>query len=412
MPDRTPVLFELTDFEAESGLAYVVSCPSETPDGDDMELHDRSRLLLLEDRAALGPAHSQHADIRARGGGAYSHWGRSIYFSASDNSDPRSNGRRYQGLWVSASAGEELTDAPPIVENHSTVLSNAIKRTALVPQSEIHAIHCARLLSIATSAMSPRRLGHVLEIGSYSHPGLAFLLLLMGADRVTLNNQKLVTNRLSAAYIENLTILTAHNPAVHKDWRRFLIEEDGGYRVRPEYLRIMSETDACRVNLAKELVDLVFSLSVLEHIRHLPMVLDHLRSLVRPGGAMWHWIDVRDHTSFADPLRYLRLSQDDFDTTYSGENNRWRPSDYLRMIEKAGFSTLDVRYLSQNPLNSGGTDILWFLREDWVSHLPLSIAEVDPWVDDETRAQLHSDFRSFSNSELSVVGLCALSERT
>jgi hypothetical protein len=36
-----------------------------------------------------------HAQIRAEGGGHYSHWYDFIYFSASDGSNPRTNGRQY-----------------------------------------------------------------------------------------------------------------------------------------------------------------------------------------------------------------------------------------------------------------------------------------------------------------------------
>jgi hypothetical protein len=54
-----------------------------------------SSLLLSEDGRPLGPAHSPHEDIRVLGNGRYSHWGRILYFSASDNSDPVTNGRRY-----------------------------------------------------------------------------------------------------------------------------------------------------------------------------------------------------------------------------------------------------------------------------------------------------------------------------
>ena len=36
-----------------------------------------------------------HQTIRKRGGGAYSHWAGAIYFSSTDNSDPRGNGRTY-----------------------------------------------------------------------------------------------------------------------------------------------------------------------------------------------------------------------------------------------------------------------------------------------------------------------------
>jgi hypothetical protein len=59
----------------------------------------QSELLLYEDGIPLGPAHSPHGEIRSLGNGRYSHWftGRMIImFSASDNSDPRTNGRVYR----------------------------------------------------------------------------------------------------------------------------------------------------------------------------------------------------------------------------------------------------------------------------------------------------------------------------
>jgi hypothetical protein len=60
----------------------------------------RSDLVLLEDGKPLGPAHSAHVDIRKTGGGLYSHWGaHSVYFSPSDNTDPRTNGREYKVIY-------------------------------------------------------------------------------------------------------------------------------------------------------------------------------------------------------------------------------------------------------------------------------------------------------------------------
>jgi hypothetical protein len=50
---------------------------------------------LFENGFPLGPADSMHADIRAKGGGAHSHWGSHLYFSTSDGTDPRTNGRIY-----------------------------------------------------------------------------------------------------------------------------------------------------------------------------------------------------------------------------------------------------------------------------------------------------------------------------
>ncbi len=62
---------------------------------DNFNRNSNSTLTLYENGKPLGPAHSRHDQIRIKGGGAFSHWGDSIFFSTSDHSDPRTNGRRY-----------------------------------------------------------------------------------------------------------------------------------------------------------------------------------------------------------------------------------------------------------------------------------------------------------------------------
>jgi hypothetical protein len=57
-----------------------------------------STLSLYEDSRLLGPAHALHDTIRQQGAGAYSHWDTALYFSTSDNSSPRTNGRRYRAV--------------------------------------------------------------------------------------------------------------------------------------------------------------------------------------------------------------------------------------------------------------------------------------------------------------------------
>ena len=59
-----------------------------------------SSLKLSEDGVTLGPAHSVHATIRTQGGGRFSHWYDTLYFSSSDGSDPRTNGRQYTATAV------------------------------------------------------------------------------------------------------------------------------------------------------------------------------------------------------------------------------------------------------------------------------------------------------------------------
>lgn len=58
------------------------------------------RVDLYEDDRPLAPGGALHDDIRQRGMGAWSHWNfggvTRVMFSASDNSDPNTNGRRYR----------------------------------------------------------------------------------------------------------------------------------------------------------------------------------------------------------------------------------------------------------------------------------------------------------------------------
>lgn len=84
----------------DEGASYVASItrpksPIYRVLGDRVGRDTFSSLVLLENGLPLGPAHSKHDHIRALGAGAYSHWEGGIYFSSSDSSDPRTNGRTY-----------------------------------------------------------------------------------------------------------------------------------------------------------------------------------------------------------------------------------------------------------------------------------------------------------------------------
>jgi hypothetical protein len=68
-------------------------------------------MQLFEDGVPLGPGNTRHDLIRSVGRGAYSHWGRVIYFSSSDGSDPLTNGRQYDYRVRAALAGGWLAGA-------------------------------------------------------------------------------------------------------------------------------------------------------------------------------------------------------------------------------------------------------------------------------------------------------------
>ena len=84
---------ELRDIKPDQDRAFVASIPVRCV--SDAEVVDASRIRLLEDGKPLGPAHASHEDVRRLGAGCYSHWFDHVFFSTSDGSDPRTNGRSY-----------------------------------------------------------------------------------------------------------------------------------------------------------------------------------------------------------------------------------------------------------------------------------------------------------------------------
>lgn len=92
-PRRHPL--RIDSIRHEIGHCYIASMDF----GEEGDKHtgNKSTLMLYEDGRPLGPPRSVHQDIRKKGSGRYSHWTREgLYFSASDNTDPRTNGRKYE----------------------------------------------------------------------------------------------------------------------------------------------------------------------------------------------------------------------------------------------------------------------------------------------------------------------------
>ena len=82
-------------FARRAGHAWNAKIPEHTATADDTTDPQRSRMMLFEDGMPVGFAHQTHSAIEQHGGGRYSHWQDSLVFSATDNSDPNTNGRTY-----------------------------------------------------------------------------------------------------------------------------------------------------------------------------------------------------------------------------------------------------------------------------------------------------------------------------
>ena len=85
-------------FNPNGGASYYTSLPGLEQISDESENFERSTVMVCEGNLKLGPAHAGHVAISELGRGRFSHWGGNIVFSASDNSDPNTNGRGYLAI--------------------------------------------------------------------------------------------------------------------------------------------------------------------------------------------------------------------------------------------------------------------------------------------------------------------------
>ena len=99
-------------------------------------------------------------------------------------------------------------------------------------------------------------------------------------------------------------------------------------------------------------VDAIYSHTVLEHIPPpvLETILRHSHDLLNPGGLICHGIDHSDHREHQDPgisrvdfLRYSNIIWRLLCLNPQDYTNRLRHSDYMTMIQRAGFESVIER---------------------------------------------------------------------
>ncbi|MDB4925251.1 pectate lyase [Mucilaginibacter sp.] len=123
----------LDGLKSDGGYAYKIGYPL-PQNGDSNTSPSVSTLRLFENGVELGPAHSVHQDIRDYGKGRFSHWGTTLYFSASDNTNPATNGRKYTytmgGTPTTSGTGTTTTGTTGTLT--TTGVSNALMGYAMV----------------------------------------------------------------------------------------------------------------------------------------------------------------------------------------------------------------------------------------------------------------------------------------
>jgi len=312
--------------------------------------------------------------------------------------------------WVQARFGDQAAEPvlpDPSEELRSLALDSDRFREVLRFNldhngAELHSLIPLRLLRQAAARVGSDFEGEVLEVGSYGHPGFALSLLLLGAQRVHLDNVTRVDNRLRRSHAETLYALMSGFGLPISVALDEVIEPagEGMVRIRSERVVIHSGVDAANLELEPGSLRAVFSMAVLEHVKEPAPLLAVTQRLLEPGGWFFHAVDLRDHKDLANPLRFLAQSEEEYRAEDPG-GNRWRGPDYVRACEEVGFDLTHVDYAGPVSVNAEGTTDVFSMLLQPAGNLFRPLPELEVWVSEEARSRLQPQFHGYSLAELS-----------
>jgi hypothetical protein len=227
VPPRLETTLAAAEMSADGGFAYIAPISLRPPTGFVVVgegIGDAvSNLQLRENGQLLGPAHSGHSDIRETGKGRYSHWRMKLWFSASDSTDPRANGRAYSvsvraNVHPYAPAAVALVDLLALIMARRLLLSSARFRRTSADIAMLAVLVLAALVAagafgrVNESAGAPKDVALVVATLLHAVFGCAILVaqwaagaglarLVLGASRATLANVLLLGFALSLPFL-------------------------------------------------------------------------------------------------------------------------------------------------------------------------------------------------------------------
>lgn len=352
---------------------------------------------LVENGRPLGPGESMHGRIRAAGGGAFSVWGPSLYFSASDNTDCNGNGREY---------ALRVLDLRPGTECHEVAKQRFSGDAELLDGIALNAARSKSLFSnffgyfnYHTQVLARHGIGlpaSALELGCGDRPYTALRFLMEGVERCVVNDIGPVEAQFPREFLERLQqVARLVSPDLARRSHGLVTEDAGHGLVR---VRGLESYDRCPFeSLAlDDSFDFIYSVSVLEHVMDPAGVVERMHALLKPGGHGSHSIDLRDHGHFDDPLCFLRLTEEEYDARRT--ENRLRASDWLRLFELSGLRVLECQYATNDV---PGSD---------VSSYSFTEPAGEPWVEAQ-RDGFTAPFSEKSTGDLSTLAVCILCEK-
>ena len=253
----------------------------------------------------------------------------------------------------------------------------------------------------------------VLEMGTSREPGLPLILLFTGAEKYYANNIFPVLDWVTEGYAQLTYLLLSgllpQDPVPSSQICTNEVDEGGNriVRLRPEKFVSLSPVGAEELTLPESSVDLIFSFSVLEHVKDPEGVIRNMFRMLKPGGIVVHGIDLRDHFDFSKPLDFLMYTPEDYLAKTGATENRWRASDFLDRFGAEGFELL-TQLLRDTPLEltaTNTTDVCEGIMQPFGNHFKKSFDTITPWVTKQTRASFHPRYQDKTLADLSILAM-------
>lgn len=136
----------------------------------------------------------------------------------------------------------------------------------------------------------------------------------------------------------------ARNALLLPEYADYLVDQGGGVQPLPEFITLL-EADIRQVQ--QEMVDIILTSSVYEHLDDVEGITRALARLTRPGGMHLHYVDMRDHF-FKYPFEMLRFSEGVWRgwLNPTSHHNRYRLWDYRKAFEES-FEKVEIEVLER-----------------------------------------------------------------
>ena len=144
------------------------------------------------------------------------------------------------------------------------------------------------------------------------------------------------------------TMDEAGNAALLEEYGEYLISENGRTLPNPEFITLLSKNIFDIEAGEIELMDIVISTSVLEHLDDVDGIMGALANITSPTGVNLHFVDLRDHF-FKFPFEMLTFSQSTWSRWLNPPSNlnRYRVWDYEKLLPNS-FGNVDIEIVDQD----------------------------------------------------------------